>query len=162
MGPPPPATFDDACATLRCPRCGNRARGPCAIRLQTHLAREPAMAELHVGDPLQPTEDPEEAGYYRLSENPDPTRLRVIETWTCPNCGESFLWALLSVERNILTAVDPIELDEATLAGADYITGQLAYLTPVGQDVKLNDLGGDELRAEIVRLERSRNVSRRY
>ena len=111
------------------------------------------MAELHVGDPLRPKDDPEEAGYYRLSEAPDPSRLRVIETWSCPFSGESFLWAVLIVERDTLAGVEPVELDEAGLAAADYITGQVAYLTPVGQDVQLNDLGLEELRAEILRLE---------
>ena len=149
----PPATFDRVCANLRCPRCGRRADNPCAIGMQTRLARKPAMAELHVGDPLRPKEDPEEAGYYRLSEAPDPSRLRVIETWSCPFCDESFLWAVLIVERDTLAGVEPVELDEEDLAAADYITGQVAYLTPVGQDVKLNDLDLEELRAEILRLE---------
>ena len=152
-----PTTFDQVCANLRCPRCGRRAEEPCAIRMQTRLARKPAMAELHVGDPLRPKEDPEEAGYYRLSEAPDPSRLRVIETWSCPYCDASFLWAVLNVEGDTLAGVEPIELDDDALAGADYITGQVAYLTPVGQDVKLNDLGVKELRAEIERLERIRS-----
>jgi hypothetical protein len=114
------------------------------------------MAELHVGDPLRPKEDPEGAGYYRLSEVPDPSRLRVIETWSCPFCDESFLWAVLIVERDTLAGVEPVELDEEDLAAADYITGQVAYLTPVGQEVKLNDLDMEELRAEILRLESGR------
>lgn len=156
----PPATFDQVCASLRCPRCGRRAEDPCAIRMQTRLARTPTMAELHVGDPLRPREDPEEAGYYRLAEAPDPSRLRVIETWSCPYCDGSFLWAVLIVEGDTLAGVEPVELDDETLAGADYITGQVAYLTPVGEDVRLNDLSLDELRAEILRLERSRSEDR--
>lgn len=152
----PAATFDQVCAHLRCPRCGRRAEDPCAIQMQTRLARKPAMAELHVGDPLRPKQDPEEAGYYRLSEAPDPSRLRVIETWSCPYCDGSFLWAVLTVERDTLAGVEPVGLDEEALAGADYITGQVAYLTPVGQDVKLNDLDLEALRDEILRLERSR------
>lgn len=114
------------------------------------------MAELRVGDPLRPKADPEEAGYYRLSEAPDPSRLRVIETWSCPSCDRSFLWAVLTVVGDTLAGVEPVELDEDTLAGADYITGQVAYLTPPGEKVKLNDLGPEELRAEILRLERGR------
>ena len=38
------------------------------------------------------------------------------------------------MEGDTLTGVEPIELDEKTLAGADYITGQVAYLTPVEQE----------------------------
>ena len=56
----------------------------------------------------------------------------------------------------LLAGVEPVELDEEALAGADYITGQVAFLTPVGQDVKLNHLGLEELRAEILHLKRSR------
>jgi hypothetical protein len=125
--------------------------------MQTRLARTPAMAELHVGDPLRPKDDPEEAGYYRLSEAPDLSRLRVIETWSCPYCDASFLWAVLTVESDTLVGVESIELNQEVLAAADYITGQVAYLTPVGQDVKLNDLGLEELRAEILLLERNRS-----
>lgn len=152
-----PATFDQVCADLRCPCCGLRAEDPCAIDMQTRLAREPAMTELHVGDPLRPRDDPEEAGYYRVAEKPNRSRLRVIETWSCPYCGASFLWAVLTVEGDTLAGVEPVGLDEEALAGADYITGQVAYLTPVGEDVKLNGLGLEELRAEILRLGRSRS-----
>jgi hypothetical protein len=56
-----------------------------------------------------------------------------------------------------LPPAESIELDEKPLASADYITEQVAYLTPVNEDVKLNDLGLEELRAEILRLERGRS-----
>lgn len=149
-------TFDWICARLTCPRCGEASEDPCAIDLQTRLARSPHQRHLRVGDGVALRENPEEGGYLRVRGKILPARLRVIEAWSCPQCGASFLWARLHFEAGTLAAVDAVPLDEPTLAESDYITGealQLAPLEPRDALTRLTLLEPAELRRELARLE---------
>jgi hypothetical protein len=145
------ATFDYVCAPLTCPECDTQS-DPCAIDLQTKSSRQPALRELRVGDQIEPLPDPETVGYLRLAETVQPGRLRVIEAWSCPNCGASMLWASLLITENVLRAVDRVSLSQESLQGSDFITPQVLTLVPLDAIPRFNAMPPTELRAEVARL----------
>jgi hypothetical protein len=146
------ATFDHVCAELTCPCCGRRPRDPCAIDLQTHAFRAPALRAIRVGDPVELVDDLRAAGYLQLADRPDPAALRVLETWSCPECGTPNLWAELEIADGLLLAVRPAGLTEAHVAHADYVSRELLIYVPQHEVLAVEALPPPDLRALIAAL----------
>ncbi|MFV8751593.1 hypothetical protein ACNOYE_13700 [Nannocystaceae bacterium ST9] len=66
------------------------------------------------------------------------------------------LWALLEVRNGILTSVEAVELDEATLKSAHLVTGQALFLFPTVRSSELLALDSVELSARIAKAEADR------
>jgi len=145
------ATFDYVCHPILCPRCETVAANPCEIDMQIKLGSRKELRSLRVGDSFEPSSQPErDGGYLRLRDHIDPGRLVALETWTCPNCGSSFLWARLVVENNRLTVVEPVALTEDVLAGADYVTAEALMLFPMDRTLEIKALAPSALRHALV------------
>jgi hypothetical protein len=150
-----PATFDWICHRLRCPFCGRTPSDDCAVDLQTKLRRAPAQAHLRVSERLDIREDLLTGGYLVTRPEREDT-LRVIEAWACPECGKSFLWAVIEVRDGVLVSVTPVLLDEQTLSSVDLITGEVLALFPVERTLDVVALAPIPLRAAIVAAEAER------
>jgi hypothetical protein len=148
----PQATFDYICAALSCPICGQPIDKPCSVDLQTKISSKPAVRELRIGDQIDPIDDPESAGYIRVSDAITPGTLHVIEAWSCPHCGANFLWARLTIKNNILYAVAVTDLSEKSLEHADFITSQVLILVPMESISAVTSLIPKQLRAELSRI----------
>jgi hypothetical protein len=150
------ATYDLVCHPIACPRCGTVAQDPCAIDLQTKIFAHKQVRSLRIGDTVELDPDPVwNWGYFRLSTGTHTGRARVLETWTCPSCAANFVWALLSIDDGVLRDVRPVELTDAVLRSADYISSQVQFLFPSGDHERLRALPLDQLRAEIAAAARS-------
>lgn len=154
-----PPTFDWVCAALECPVCSTRAVDPCAIDLQTKVSSAPALRRLRVGDRVELRARMEEGGYLPTHDGGPREPLAVIDAWSCPSCGTSFLWARLTFHRDTLAAVDSVHLTEDDLEAADYVTAEALQLAPVEPREalpRLLELPPAELRRELARLEAER------
>jgi hypothetical protein len=150
------ATFDYICHPMRCPRCGKIPPDPCDIDLQTKVGRVKKLRMLKIGDYLELDSNLREiGGYLELREAHDKTRLSVIETWSCSNCGANFLWARIVFENSILQSVEPIQLTDDTLESADFITNEVLTLMPMEFTMELKRTTPAKLRKELLLAENS-------
>jgi hypothetical protein len=144
------ATFDFICHPLRCPRCGG-ITDDCSIDLQTKIARAKELRCLRVGDHVELDPDPREGGgYLATRDSARDDQLRVIEAWSCPLCGASFLWATAVFDDGTLLSVTPTELTEETLSAVDFITSEALMLIPMERTLEVKRLPPRELRAEMI------------
>ncbi len=95
-----------------------------ATDLQTKIAKRPAANIFRLGDLIPLLGDPRERDYLLLTPDwrPGGGVLRVIQSWSCPNCSASPLWAQLTFQDGALAEVVSVPLDADHLAAADFIT----------------------------------------
>lgn len=149
------ATYDLVCEPLVCPKCSFETTDPVSLDLQTKIALKKSLRCLHVGDSVDLDPDLiERSGYYTLRDSPraDNDSVRVLETWTCPNCAENFLWALVVVEGRILKNVTPVFLSTDVLESADYISNQVAMLFSSADIPRIRMMSPRDLRSAIAAL----------
>jgi len=145
--------FDYVAAPLRCPMCNEVSSDPLAIDLQTKIAKSPAGNMIRPGDTVALIDDPREPGYLLLNPGwqPGGSVLRVIQAWSCPYCATNPLWAVLTFQNGTLISVEPVPLDAATLAAADFITAEALLLVPLQEVPRVRELPPEELRRELAK-----------
>jgi hypothetical protein len=146
------ATFDLVCAELTCPCCGRQVEDPCAIDLQTHAFEAPALRAFRVGDRVELVPGLRDAGYLQTADEPDEATLRVLETWVCPECGTSNLWAELSIADGVLADVRPAGLTPADIARAGYVSREVLLYVPQSEVLAVEALAPAALRARIAAI----------
>ena len=124
------SAFDYVCATLTCPFCGWYPQNPCAIDLQTKLARAPALRRLRVGDRVEVAHDVRSHYLRSADDSIDGDDRVIVETWTCTRCGANFNLAGLRVVRGALASIEVVLPTEERLRAIDYVTPELGLLVP--------------------------------
>jgi hypothetical protein len=113
---------------------------PCAIDLQSKVAREKELRSIRIGDRVELAHDLREAGgYIALRENHVANRLAVLEPWSCPNCGSN-LWAEVVFENEVLTSVRHVDLTEQVLSAADFISSEALMFFPMDETLEVKKL----------------------
>ena len=143
--------FDYVCADLPCQTCSKNPADPCAIDLQTKIARDPELRAIRVGDKVELLEDPRGAGYLALNSAVQPSVLRVIEAWSCPSCGAS-QWARLTFLEEVLDSVESTDLTLKSLEAADFISWEVMILVPLERSQEFQSLGPAQLRSELATI----------
>jgi hypothetical protein len=147
------ATFDYVYAYLTCPACGETAKEPWEIDLQTRVRAQPEGRGLIMGDRVILVEDLTQRGYLQVGKPPRRGVLRVLEPWTCPSCGKTPVWARLTFEDGVLADVKAADLSPASLAEAEYISPAVLALVPPDQAPQVRSLSPDALRDRLARLQ---------
>jgi hypothetical protein len=114
--------FDYLVAPLPCGRCGAVSEPDASMKMTTRLRDDPRQAHLTVGDAL-PVDTPRalRSGYF-LQHEPEPGAPAVLlHQWTCTACGNADNWAEVVVGGGVITSIRAVELNQDTLARANYI-----------------------------------------
>lgn len=144
-GAPVPPVWRDCC----------RGRSSLDRSANADIAQTCAAAARR-GESRRVPADLRNAGYLPTRESGRAGPVRVVETWSCTRCAMGSLWALLTIHGGVLTAVEPVELTEATLKTADYVTSDalhLALMEPPDEIARLRALAPSELMHDLVRLD---------
>jgi predicted RNA-binding Zn-ribbon protein involved in translation (DUF1610 family) len=113
--------FDYFVAELPCPTCGTVTPATIATGMQTKLRAEPELAAFGVGDRFEfDFADAADAGYLVLRQPQD--GVRIVQTWSCPECGAPREWAEIEVRDDVITAIRRVELAPPTLARAQLVS----------------------------------------
>jgi hypothetical protein len=144
-------SFDYVCADLPCLSCAKTPSDPCAIDLQTKIARHPELRAIRVGDRVELLDDPRVAGYLTIGSTVNPQVLRVIEAWSCPSCGAN-QWARLTFRDEVLSNVANTDLTTESLEAADFITWEVMTFVPLEHVEEFQSLSPAQLRSELARL----------
>ena len=115
--------FDYLCVPLTCPHCGQASVGvePFDLDCQTKVRHRPDGSCLRLGERHELLADVADQ-YWRTTNTPRPSPLRVIDEWVCSKCGLNYLWVKAVWVEGVLSSARAIYLTEAELADCDYIT----------------------------------------
>lgn len=131
-------SFDHFVAALRCARCGKVSRADRSTELQTKLAVEAEGRAIGVGDLIVTpgtVQEVTDSGYRGLGAPALAGPIALLETWSCPACGQTGQWA--KVELSAPTAqggrrVEAVralgDLRRSHLDGADFLSEEAVYL----------------------------------
>lgn len=136
--------FDYFIGALRCSSCGSTSRADSSTNMQTHLRDDADARELGVGFELDPLEvrpqDIAASGYLRVSPQPADGTFTLLETWECPTCGATDLWARIDVREGVITAITDVALDRQALDAAHFISDQCFLRASTLSEVAGRDL----------------------
>jgi predicted RNA-binding Zn-ribbon protein involved in translation (DUF1610 family) len=121
--------FDYLVAEMPCPGCGAISPADGSTEMITRLRDEPSLAYLGVGDALPA--DParaRQAGYLVLRDPRPGEDVVLLHTWVCPACGQSFLWARVRVREGRIASIEPVELNAASVASANYVVDDAKWI----------------------------------
>jgi hypothetical protein len=125
--------------------------------MQTHMRDDASGIEIGVGFRLDPLEvrdqDIESSGYLPISRERADGRIRLLETWTCPNCHREN-WGRVTIAGTEVIAIEGVTLDRATLAGAQFITESCYILAAQLSDIPADHLVTGKTNPVTVLLER--------
>jgi rubredoxin len=117
--------YDYFVASLACPVCGAVSPPDSSTNMQTHLRDDADGRELGVGFELDPlevrAEDIAGSDYLPIVPPPSDGTATLLDSWECPSCGASDLWAAIELRDGRIAAISAVELTRATLDRAHFI-----------------------------------------
>lgn len=120
-------TYDYFVAKLQCPNCGEISEADDSTNMVTRIRSNPELAYLGVGDALKIDRSTiEESGYFVIQSPLPNEEVRILETWECPSCGQSFNWAEIVVRDGIIESILPVLLTREVLEQAHFISDESA------------------------------------
>jgi hypothetical protein len=137
-------------ADLHCPGCGSTT----GASVTTKVESEPGTV-IRVGDRLEVTVTDMELSHYKVRDPAPGEPLRILEPWSCPNCGRPE-WVEVVVADGAVTSIEVAPFDVATLDRVHFVAGELYdfYQEVTGEPFYVgNDLRSDwaaRLRAGLV------------
>ena len=114
-------TLDYFVADLRCPRC-DAVTPADAVEIVTHIRRDPQLENLRVGDRIEMDPRPEDCGYFALHAPAPGEPVHLLDAWGCKSCGYWPNWAEIVIDHGVITSIEAVELDEATIERVHYAT----------------------------------------
>jgi hypothetical protein len=121
--------FDVFIAPLRCPGCGAVVtEGEIQTRIRGGLADGSALT---IGTRLDAVDLERQhlvgAGYALVNEPRAGRPIRLLDVWTCSQCGTEH-WAMIEIADGTIRSIEPVELNRKVLDSANYISDENADL----------------------------------
>lgn len=114
---------------LRCPNCDRVSEPDHSTNMATRIRREPELAYLGVGHPLDIHPDSmRDAGYVTVRCPAPGEAVHILQNWDCPFCGRGFHWAEIVVRDGTIAEVTAVPLDAGSLNRANFISEDAASL----------------------------------
>lgn len=125
---------------LRCPHCGVESEFP----MYTKLLDEPGTVMLRTGDAIDADPVNYRETFLELRPPSPGEPIRFFLPWLCRNCGWGN-WALITVDKERVQAIEDTPLNQGTLPLAQYIDNNLGeyFATVTGEDLYEEDATGD-------------------
>jgi hypothetical protein len=149
--------YDYFVAAMKCPNCGTVSPADASTNMQTHVRDDASGIEIGVGFQLDPLEvrdqDLEASGYLPVGCGRTDDRVRLLNQWTCPTCDHEN-WGRVTLVGTEVVAIEGVPLDQATLAGAQFIA-QSCYVDAARvSDIPVRDLLEGKVNPVSVLLDR--------
>jgi hypothetical protein len=128
-------TYSYFVAELQCSTCHRSTRA----NINTSIEAEPGTVH-EVGTPVDVTMVDMELSHHRTRAPRGVEPLRVLEQWTCPNCG-SGNWVEVVIDGGKVVAIDVVEFDQSTLDRVHFVTDWLVefYRDTVGEPIYVDN-----------------------
>ncbi|HLP87924.1 MAG TPA: hypothetical protein VK184_04870 [Nostocaceae cyanobacterium] len=116
-------TLDYFVASLQCPVCGAVSEADESTNMQTHMRKNPELAYLGVGHPLEiEPKFMRRCGYLTIQPPQPGQEIRILETWECPSCDAPYNWAEIVVLNDVIKGIVAVEFNRTVFEQAHYVS----------------------------------------
>ena len=116
-------SFDYFVGRLQCPKCSYITGETDESNMQTKIQEECNLSHLKVGSQLNMTPSKITGwGYFEVEKPIDPSEISLIETWDCPNCGNSPNWAKICISDRKIISIETIVLSKSEISRSNYLS----------------------------------------
>ena len=123
---------DHLYADLPCAYCHQLISGALQATMQTAINADAGYHHFHAGDSFDLAYGgPAANGYLSVNSSGSADLLRLVDYWTCPQCGGEPNWAEILLKQAgqqvTIVGIEAVELNRETLARVHFITDELSF-----------------------------------